>query len=30
MAPKTSIEQLDLDKVYSYADYLTWKFQDRL
>jgi len=30
MAPITDINQLDLDKVYSYADYLTWKFQDRL
>ena len=26
----TNINQLDLDKIYSYADYLTWKFQDRL
>nr|WP_322624594.1 Uma2 family endonuclease [uncultured Flavobacterium sp.] len=26
----TDISQLDLDKTYSYADYLTWKFQDRL
>jgi len=30
MAPITDINQLDLDKVYSYADYLTWKLQDRL
>ena len=30
MATITDINQLDLDKVYSYADYLTWKFQDRL
>ncbi len=26
----TNINQLDLDKTYSYADYLTWKFQERL
>ncbi|MFP5436203.1 MAG: Uma2 family endonuclease [Bacteroidia bacterium] len=26
----TDISQLDLDKTYSYADYLTWTFQDRL
>lgn len=26
----TSIDQLDLDKTYSYADYLTWKFHERL
>ena len=25
-----SLDQLDLNKVYSYADYLTWKFEDRL
>jgi len=30
MPPITDISQLDLDKTYSYADYLTWKFQDRL
>lgn len=30
MPPVTNINQLDLYKVYSYADYLTWKFQDRL
>lgn len=30
MLPITNINQLDLNKVYSYADYLTWKFQDRL
>ena len=30
MAPITDINQLDLNKIYSYADYLTWKFQDRL
>ena len=30
MVPITSIEQLNLHKVYSYADYLTWRFQDRL
>ena len=26
----TDINQLDLNKTYSYADYLTWRFQDRL
>lgn len=26
----TNIDQLDLEKNYSYADYLTWKFQERL
>ena len=26
----TDIKQLDFDKVYSYADYLTWIFQDKL
>lgn len=26
----TDINQLDLSKTYSYADYLTWMFQDRL
>lgn len=26
----TNINQLNLDNVYTYADYLTWKFQDRL
>ncbi|MEM7514039.1 MAG: Uma2 family endonuclease, partial [Bacteroidota bacterium] len=26
----TSINQLDLTKTYTYADYLTWVFQDRL
>lgn len=26
----TDINQLDQNKVYSYADYLTWKFQERL
>ena len=26
----TDIKQLDFDKVYSYADYLTWLFQDKL
>ncbi|MFP9113751.1 Uma2 family endonuclease [Flavobacterium sp. RHBU_3] len=30
MPPITDISQLDMDKTYSYADYLTWKFQDRL
>jgi len=26
----TDINQLDFDKTYSYADYLTWKFQERI
>ena len=26
----TSIDQLDLNKSYTYADYLTWQFQDRV
>ena len=26
----TKLSQLDLSKSYSYADYLTWKFQERL
>jgi Putative restriction endonuclease len=26
----TNINLLDLDKTYSYADYLTWKFQERI
>ena len=26
----TNISQLDLAKKYSYADYLTWMFQERL
>lgn len=26
----TDINELDFDKTYSYADYLTWKFQERL
>ena len=26
----TDINQLDFNKTYSYADYLTWKFQERL
>ena len=26
----TNINQLDLDKTYSYADYLLWKFQERV
>lgn len=26
----TNFDDLDLDKKYSYADYLTWKFQERL
>jgi len=30
MSAITNISQLDLNKTYSYADYLTWKFQDRL
>ena len=28
--PITHIDQLDLTKTYSYADYLTWQFQERL
>jgi hypothetical protein len=30
MAPITDISQLDLTKQYTYADYLTWQFEDRL
>ena len=26
----TDINQLDLNKTYSYADYVTWKLQERL
>ncbi|KFC59274.1 restriction endonuclease [Flavobacterium gilvum] len=26
----TNINELDFDKTYSYADYLTWKFQERV
>ncbi|EKB59695.1 hypothetical protein HMPREF9699_00060, partial [Bergeyella zoohelcum ATCC 43767] len=26
----TNINQLDLDKTYSYADYLLWKFKERV
>ena len=26
----TDINQLDLNKTYSYADYVTWQFQDKL
>lgn len=26
----TSLKQLDLSKAYTYADYLTWKFQERV
>ncbi|HMO40190.1 MAG TPA: Uma2 family endonuclease [Saprospiraceae bacterium] len=26
----TDIEQLSIDKVYSYADYLTWRFEERV
>lgn len=26
----TSLSQLDLDKTYSYADYFSWKFQERV
>ena len=26
----TDINELDLDKTYSYADYLTWQFQEKL
>lgn len=28
--PITDISQLDLNKTYSYADYLTWKFKERV
>ena len=30
MTPITDISQLDLTKQYTYADYLTWQFEDRL
>jgi Uma2 family endonuclease len=30
MKPITDISQLDLKKQYTYADYLTWQFEDRL
>jgi Uma2 family endonuclease len=30
MAEITNINQLDLSKTYSFADYLTWKFQERI
>ena len=30
MAPITDINQLDFSKSYTYADYLTWQFQDRV
>jgi hypothetical protein len=26
----TDINQLDMNKVYSYADYVLWKFQERV
>ena len=26
----TDINQLDLNKTYSYADYLTWQFEEKL
>ena len=26
----TNINQLDFDKSYTFADYLTWKFQERI
>ncbi len=29
-APTTSLSMLDLSKVYSYADYLTWQFAERV
>jgi hypothetical protein len=28
--PITHLSQLDLNKTYSYADYLTWQFAERL
>ena len=28
MEPITSLSQLDLSKTYTYADYLTWKFEE--
>ena len=30
MAEITNINQLDLSKTYTFADYLTWKFQERI
>ena len=30
MAKITSLEQLDLNGVYTYADYLSWHFQERV
>ena len=31
MKPKvTDFSQLDLNKTYTYADYLTWRFQERV
>ncbi len=30
MAVITSIDQLDMNKIYSYADYLLWKFEERV
>jgi Uma2 family endonuclease len=30
MVAITRVEQLDFSKIYTYADYLTWKFQERL
>jgi len=30
MPPITDLSQLDLDKNYTYADYLTWQFDDRV
>ena len=30
MAAITQLSQLDLNGIYSYADYLTWKFEERL
>lgn len=30
MAKITELSQLDLDRTYSYADYITWKFDDAL
>jgi len=31
MKPKiTDISQLDLNKTYTYADYLTWRFKERV
>ena len=30
MARITSIDQLDLNKRYTYADYLTWEFKERV